>query len=86
VLRIGSSVTQALRGTVDDTMRQFLLSAVQFLTQLPGQLPEVPIDIIRALRDVERIIKIEEQALTAAQQDLLRFYLLQIARLAGENG
>ncbi|HGY56936.1 MAG TPA: pyridoxal phosphate-dependent aminotransferase [Caldithrix abyssi] len=86
VLRIGSSVTQALRGTVDDSMRQFLLSAVQFLTQLPGKLPEVPIDIIRALRDVERIIQIEEQALSAAQQDELRFYLLQMARLTGENG
>ena len=86
VLRIGSSVTQALRGTVDDSMRQFLLSAVQFLTRLPGTLPEVPIDIIRALRDVERITKIEEQTLTTGQQDLLRFYLLQIARLAGENG
>ena len=36
--------------------------------------------------EVEKIIKIEEQALSPKEQDLLRFYLLQIARLTGENG
>jgi hypothetical protein len=37
-------------------------------------------------KDVERLVRIEEQALPARQQDLLRFYLLEMARLAGENG
>jgi hypothetical protein len=31
-------------------------------------------------------VKIEEQALEKKEQNLLRFYLLQIARIAGENG
>jgi len=35
---------------------------------------------------VKRIVRIEEQALPPHEQDMLRFYLLQIARAAGENG
>jgi len=35
---------------------------------------------------VETIAKIEEQALPPEQHRLLRFYQLQISRLAGENG
>ena len=44
------------------------------------------LDVLRALRDVERIVKIEEQALGPQQQALVRFYMLKIARLCGENG
>jgi hypothetical protein len=36
--------------------------------------------------ELERIIRIEEQAIPPEQQEDLRFYTLQIARLAGENG
>jgi aspartate/methionine/tyrosine aminotransferase len=86
VLRLGSHITDLLRGVSDDSMRQFLVSVVQYLTQLPKTMTEIPIDIIRALRDVERIVKIEEQVLTKKEQDLLRFYILQMARLCGENG
>ena len=67
-------------------MRQFLVSAVRYLTQLPGKMTEIPIDIIRALRDVERIITIEEQALSSQEQEQIRFYILNMARLCGENG
>jgi hypothetical protein len=38
------------------------------------------------MKEVERIAAIEEQALGGDQQDRLRFYLLQIARITGENG
>ena len=86
VLRLGSHITDLLRGVSDDSMRQFLVSVVQYLTQLPKTMTEIPIDIIRALRDVERIVKIEEEVLTKKEQDLLRFYILQMARLCGENG
>jgi len=86
VIRLGSHITELLRGVSDDSMRQFLVSVVQYLTQLPKTMTEIPIDIIRALRDVERIVKIEEQVLTKKEQDLLRFYILQMARLCGENG
>jgi hypothetical protein len=47
---------------------------------------EVPVAIVRSLKEVEKIAKIEEQALSPEKQQLLRFYMLQIARLAGENG
>jgi aspartate/methionine/tyrosine aminotransferase len=86
ILRLGSHVAKQLRGTGDDSLRQFLTDVVQLLTQLPGSLTEIPLDIIRALRDVERIVQIEEQVLSGKEQDIERFYLLQIARLTGENG
>jgi hypothetical protein len=38
------------------------------------------------MKEVERIAKIEEQALSAKQQSRLRFYLLQIAHLGDKNG
>jgi hypothetical protein len=47
---------------------------------------EVPVSIIRSLREVERIAKIEEEALSPKRQDLLRHLMLRIARAAGENG
>ncbi len=86
IIRLGSHVAKQLRGTGDDSLRQFLTDVVQLLTQLPGTLTEIPVDIIRALRDVERIVQIEEQVLSGKEQDIERFYLLQIARLTGENG
>jgi len=86
VQRLGSQVAELLRGVADDPLRQFLVAAVQYLTELPGTLTDVPVDVLRALRDVERIVKIEEQALGPDQQALVRFYMLKIARLCGENG
>jgi hypothetical protein len=86
VQRLESQITHLLRGGMDDRMRQFLISAVKYLTQLPGQMAEVPIDILRALRDVERILRIEKQILGKQEQDLVRHYILNIARLCGENG
>jgi aspartate/methionine/tyrosine aminotransferase len=74
------------RSAPDDSMRQFLSAAFEYLTTLSQQQLEVPTTVVRALREVERIMKIEEQALSAAQQEELRYYLLRIARLAGENG
>jgi aspartate/methionine/tyrosine aminotransferase len=86
VMRLSSEVKELLRRNKDDSMRQFLIAAVHYLTKLPETMSEIPIDIIRTLRDVERIVKIEEQAFTKKEQDLIRFYILQIARLCGENG
>jgi hypothetical protein len=70
----------------DDEMREFLSAAMEYLSMASGGMVEVPANIIRAMQDIERIAKIEEQALSPAEQDRLRFYLLQIARLAGESG
>lgn len=86
VMRLSSNIKELLRYNKDDSMRQFLIAVVQYLTQLPQTMAEVPIDIIRTLQDIERIVKIEEQALSKKEQDLIRFYILQIARLCGENG
>jgi hypothetical protein len=86
VVKIGSQVAGLLRSTADDSLRQFLVDVVQLLTELPGSMTEIPVDIIRALRDVERIARLEEQALSENEQILLRHYLLTMARLCGENG
>jgi aspartate/methionine/tyrosine aminotransferase len=86
VQRLGAQVAELLRGVADDPLRQFLVASVQYLTELPGTLTDVPVDVMRALRDVERIVKIEEQALGPDQQAWVQFYVLKIARLCGENG
>ncbi|MFC1851755.1 hypothetical protein ACFL27_16310 [candidate division CSSED10-310 bacterium] len=86
VTKLGAKIADLLRGVVDDSMRQFLTSAVQYLTQAPKEMDKVPIEVIRALRDVERIVRIEKQALGEKEQNLVRFYVLQMARLCGENG
>ncbi|NWF90263.1 MAG: hypothetical protein HXY50_12490 [Ignavibacteriaceae bacterium] len=84
--KIETSIAYLFKSGVDDSMRDFLSAAVQYLTRLPSQMVEVPIDIVRALKEVERILRIEEQALTKSKQDLLNFYLLQIAHHVGDNG
>jgi hypothetical protein len=70
----------------DDEMRSFLIDAVEYLSSFTDGNIEVPVSIIRAMNDVERIAQIEETALPPAKQDVIRTCLLQIARLAGENG
>ncbi len=86
VKQLSREIAGLLSQNKDDSMRQFLIAAVQYLTQLPTTMTELPIDIIHALRDVERIVKIEEQAFSKKEQDLIRFNILQMARLCGENG
>jgi len=86
VIKLDQNITDLLKGRVDDSMRQFLQAAVHYLTSFTENRKEVPIDIVRAIKDVERILKIEEQALNSNQQKLFNFYILQIARLCGENG
>ncbi|MGA9117730.1 MAG: pyridoxal phosphate-dependent aminotransferase [Bacteroidota bacterium] len=79
-------VRASLSGQPDDSMQQFLSAALEYLTELSREQLEVPTTVVRALQEVERILRIEEQALSERQQEELRFCLLQIARLAGENG
>jgi aspartate/methionine/tyrosine aminotransferase len=70
----------------DDEMRSFLSNAIEYLSSFAEGNLEVPVSIIRAMNDVERIAQIEESALPPEKQDVIRTCLLQIARLAGENG
>jgi hypothetical protein len=70
----------------DDEMRNFLMGALEYLGSFAEGNLEVPVAIIRAMNDVERLAQIEESALPLEKQDVLRHCLLQIARLAGENG
>ncbi len=67
-------------------MRNFLIGAIEYLNSFTEGNIEVPVSIIRAMNDVERIAQIEESALPAEKQDVIRRCFLQIARLAGENG
>lgn len=70
----------------DDEMRDLLIGAIEYLNSLTDSSLEMPVSIIRAMNDVERIAQIEENVLTQEQQDLFRHCVLQIARLAGDNG
>ncbi len=71
---------------VDDEMRNFLIGTLEYLNSIAEGNIEVPISIIRAMNDVERLAQIEESALPLAKQDVIRSCVLQIARLSGENG
>jgi hypothetical protein len=70
----------------NDELRDFLASTLRYLTALSEGMLEVPVSIIRSIKEVERIAMIEEQEVSPEKQNLLRYYLLQIARVAGENG
>lgn len=70
----------------DDEMRGFLSSAIDYLSASSEGNLEMPVSIIRAMNDAERIAMMEETALPPDKQNLFRHGLLQIARLAGENG
>ncbi|MBN2305475.1 MAG: pyridoxal phosphate-dependent aminotransferase [Anaerolineae bacterium] len=70
----------------DDEMRNFLLGAIEYLGSFTEGNREMPVSIIRAMNGVERIAHIEESALPPEKQNLFRHCILQIARLAGENG
>jgi aspartate/methionine/tyrosine aminotransferase len=70
----------------DDEMRNFLRDAAEYLSSFTDGNIEVPVSIIRAMNDVERIAQIEESALSPGKQDVIRMCILQMARLAGENG
>ncbi len=84
--RILSQLHSGLRNVTDDNLKQFLLAAMHYLNHQAQAAVELPVNVMRALRDVERIVKIEQQPLSSVEQEQLRFYILQIARLTGENG
>jgi hypothetical protein len=86
-----SKLSPALAGffraaRADDEMRNFLIGAQEYLSSFTGGNIEMPVSIIRAMNDVERIAQIEESALPQERQNLIRCCVLQIARLAGDNG
>ncbi|MBC8508137.1 MAG: pyridoxal phosphate-dependent aminotransferase [Anaerolineales bacterium] len=70
----------------DDEMRNFLIGAIDYLSTFAGGDVEIPVGIIRAMNDVERIAEIEESALPTEKQNVIRYCTIQIARLAGESG
>ncbi len=87
----GARLSPALAGffrsaRADDEMRHFLIGAIEYLSTITEGDIEVPVSIIRAMNDVERIAQIEESALPAEKQDVIRYCTIQIARLAGEGG
>lgn len=87
----GTRLSPALAGffrtaRADDEMRHFLIGAIDYLSSFTEGDIEVPVSIIRAMNDVERIAQIEESALPAEKQDVIRYCTLQIARLTGESG
>lgn len=69
-----------------DSLQQFLVAAIEYLSRIPRGSVELPTNVVKAMKEVKRIVSIEEQALRPREQDVLRFHILQIARAAGENG
>ncbi|MEZ0395420.1 MAG: pyridoxal phosphate-dependent aminotransferase [Anaerolineales bacterium] len=85
--RISPAFSTLLRtARMDDELRAFLLGAVERLSTLAGDTLDVPVRVLRALNDVERLAQIEESGLSPSQREVLRFCLLHMARLARENG
>ena len=87
----GPKLSPALAGffrsaPADDEMRHFLIGTLEYLSSFAEGNIEVPISIIRAMNDVERLAQIEESALPPEKQEVIRCCMLQIAHLAGENG
>ncbi len=86
VTRLATQINDMLRNIVDDSMRQFLLTAVQFLLYLPETMKDIPEEVLLALRDMEKILKLDEEALTQEQQRILLSYFLKMARTSGNSG
>jgi len=91
VVTRGAKLSPALTGffrtaRVDDEMRNFLIGAIEYLSSFAEGNIEVPVSIIRAMNDVERIAQIEESVLPPEKQAVIRCGTIQIARLAGESG
>ena len=85
--KLSPALTGFLRtARADDEMRQFLVGTLEYLNSIAGANIEVPISIIRAMNDVERLAQIEESALPKIDQAMFRFCMLKIANLAGDNG
>ncbi|MDD5583078.1 MAG: pyridoxal phosphate-dependent aminotransferase [Candidatus Marinimicrobia bacterium] len=70
----------------DDRLRMLLMEAVRILRQATTQETEIPVDVLRVIRDVQQIIKMEETPLKLSERTLIQAHLLAIARLTGENG
>ncbi len=86
VSRLGAEVNRMLLDIADDSMRQFLIAAVQYLLYLPETLEDIPEAVLIALRDVQKILSLDDQALSPADQKYLQFLFIRIARVAGESG
>lgn len=86
VQELTSSIRKSLKNEKDESLQQFLSAAVNYLSGMAGHGGRMPVEVIRVLRDVKQILTIEGQALNKEEQELFNFYLLVIARLAGENG
>ncbi len=71
---------------LDDNLQQFLRETMQVMAQMNRRGGEVSVELVRIIRDMKGIMQVEGQALSSTEQDIFRFYLLQIARLSGENG
>ena len=63
-IAIGTKLSPALvsffrTAPANDEMRHFLIGAIEYLSSFTGSDIEVPVSIIRAMNDVERIAQIE---------------------------
>jgi hypothetical protein len=85
-IKLGVFTGGFFRHIVPKGLREFLVGAVEQLSNITEGSLEVPVSIIRAINDGERIALIEETAMSTENQAVLRCRILQIARLAGENG
>jgi len=70
----------------DDRLKMLLLEAVRMLRHVTARNTEIPVDVLRVIRDVQQIIKLEETALKTPSRNLIQAHLLAVARLTGENG
>ena len=80
------AIQQQLRQIYDSGFRELLFSSLRLLEENHAGAQNIPLRYASILKDIETITLVEKQILSAKQQDALRFYILQAARFAGENG
>lgn len=70
----------------DENMIQFFADAFKYLSYVYETAQEVPFQVVKALKEVENLIKLDQLPIDGKKQDKLRYYLIQMGRLTGFNG
>jgi hypothetical protein len=86
ISRLGNQLQLMLKNVPDESMRNVLVTTVQYLMALPETLKSVPRTVLTALRDVQKILQMEESALSKDAQEFVSFLFLRIARISGNAG
>jgi len=77
---------KAFSMAADENMRQFFADAFKYLNYVYETSAEMPIQVAKALKEAEKLIKLDQMPINEEKQNFLRYYLIQMGRLTGFNG